>query len=334
MKRESLAPIKIQKVIWNSTLIHILNSALKLGIFDAIHKGAHELREIVEEIKASQKGTRILLDVLVVMDFIRKKGYKYYLTPESEFFLISGKPTCLANFVSLHNEGISSLWSRLGEAVKSGISKGYREPAEKKRFYSRLARGLFTLNYPLACRLVEILRMDKIVQSLRILDVAAGSAPWSISIAEANPDCQVTAVDFSEVLDVTKEYVKRYGLEKQFRYIPGDVNRLNFGKGDYDLAILGHICHSLGADSTQILFSKVFSCLKAEGEIIVIDTIPDEDRSSPFFPVLFAVTMFLHTPDGDTFTYSQFKKWLLNAGFTNIRRLDLSPETSVVMGKK
>jgi hypothetical protein len=78
----------------------------------------------------------------------------------------------------------------------------------------------------------------------------------------------------------------------------------------------------------------VYSCLRTEGEIIIIDTIPDEERSSPFFPVLFAVLMFLSTPHGDTFTFSQFKEYLLSGGFTNIKRLDLSRETSVVMGEK
>lgn len=333
MNGENIAPINIQKVIWNSSLIHILNSALELGIFDAIHRGAHDLKEIAEKIKASHKGTRVLLDALVVMDFIRKKEYKYYLAPESEFFLISDKPTCLADFVMLHNEGIYALWSHLSEAVKSGIGKRNNEP-EKKRFYSRLVRVLFTLNYPLGWRLVETLGTDKVAQYQRILDVASGSAPWSIAMAEANPGSQVTAVDFPEVLEVTKEYVKRHGLESQFKYISGDVNELSFGGGNYDLAILGHICHSQGAENTQKLFSKVYSCLRTEGEIIIIDTIPDEERSGPFFPVLFAVLMFLNTTHGDTFTFSQFMEYLLSAGFTNIRRLDLSLETSVVIGEK
>jgi 2-polyprenyl-3-methyl-5-hydroxy-6-metoxy-1,4-benzoquinol methylase len=334
MREENTAPINIQKVIWNSSLIHILNSALELGIFDVIHRSAYDLKEIAEKIKASQKGTRVLLDALVVMDFIRKKGDKYYLTPESELFLVSDKPTCLADFVMLHNEGIYSLWSHLSEAIRSGIGKRNNEHEEKKGFYSRLVRGLFTLNYPLSWRLVEVLGIDKIAQYLRILDVAAGSAPWSIAMAEANPDSHVTAVDSPEVLEVTKEYVKRHGLEGQFMYISGDVNELSFDEGNYDLAILGNICHSQGTEYTQKLFSKVYSCLRTEGEIITIDTIPDEEKNSPFFPVLFAVLMFLNTPDGDTFTFSQFKQYLLGAGFTNIRRLDLSLETSAVVGEK
>ena len=334
MKEENIAAINIQKVIWNSTLIHILNSALELGIFDAIHRGAHDLKEIAEKIEASQKGTRVLLDALVVMDFIRKKEYKYYLTPESELFLVSDKSTCLADFVLLHKEYIYGLWSHLNEAVKSGTGKRNSEPEEKERFYSRLVRGLFILNYPLGRWLVEVLGIGKVAQYLRILDIAAGSAPWSIAMAEANPESQVTAVDFPEVLEVTKGYVKRHGLEKQFKYISGDVNKLNFGEGNYDIAILGNICHSQGTEYTQKLFSKVYSCLRTEGEIIIIDTIPDEERSSPFFPVLYAVLIFLNTPDGDTFTFSQLKEYLLRTGFTNIRRLDLSLETSAVVAEK
>jgi len=333
MKGEELAPLKIQSVIWNSTFIHILNSALELGIFDAIYKGVHDIKNIAREIEASERGTRILLDALAVIGFIRKKEYKYYLTPESESFLVNGKPTCLSDFIMLHGENTRLLWPYLSEAVRSGGGIG-DETSEKREFYRRLARGLFILNYPLAWRLVRILLMDKIVRYLNILDVAAGSAPWSIAMAEANPDSQVTAIDFPEVLDITRGYVERHGLEKRFRYIAGDINRSNFGEERYELAVLGNICHSLGAEGSQRLFSKLYTCLKGEGEIIVIDTIADEERGSSFFPLLFAIVMLLNTPHGDTFTFSQFKRWLLSAGFTNIRRVDLSLETAAIIARK
>ncbi|HXG30977.1 MAG TPA: class I SAM-dependent methyltransferase [Thermodesulfobacteriota bacterium] len=333
MKGEELAPLKIQSVIWNGTFIHILNSALELGVFDAIYKGAHDIKDIAREIEASQRGTRILLDALAVIGFIRKKDCKYHLTSESESFLVSGKPTCLSDFIMLHGENTRLLWSSLSKAVRSGRGIEYENPG-KGEFYRRLASGLFVLNYPLAWRLVRILLMDKIVRYLNILDVAAGSAPWSIAMAEANPDSLVTAIDLPEVLEITRGYVERHGLEKRFRYVASDINRSNFGEERYDIAVLGNICHSLGEEGSERLFSRLYTCLKDRGEIIVIDTIVDEEREESFFPLLFALVMLLNTPNGDTFTFSQFKRWLLSAGFTNIRRVDLSLETAAIIAQK
>lgn len=76
-------------------------------------------------------------------------------------------------------------------------------------------------------------------------------------MAEAYTDSQLTAMDFPEVLEVTKEYVKRHGLEGQFKYISGDINKLSYDEENYDLGILGSICHSQGIEYTQKPFSQV-----------------------------------------------------------------------------
>src|SRR5262249_25282997 len=42
------------------------------------------------------------------------------------------------------------------------------------------------------------------VPGLRVLDVGAGAAPWSLALAARQPDCQVTAVDLPAVLPSTR----------------------------------------------------------------------------------------------------------------------------------
>ncbi len=109
---------------------------------------------------------------------------------------------------------------------------------------------------------------------------------------------------------------------------------MDFGKERYDLAILGNICHSQGAEATKRLFKKVYRSLRSKGKIIVIDTLPNEERTGPVFPLIFAALMLLSTPEGDTFTFGQFKEWLIEAGFNQIERFDLSEYTSVVTAGK
>ena len=118
-------------------------------------------------------------------------------------------------------------------------------------------------------------------------------------------------------------------------YSAGNIRQLRFGRNQYDLAILGHICHSEGPEHTRRLFRKVSTALRPGGRMLIADMIVDEGRRGAggrVFPHLFAVNMLINTDEGDAFTLSEYRKWLTQAGFGRIRLIDVgggSPEICV-----
>jgi len=288
LKYKTFPPLNIQEALWAGAKIHILASALEFKVFNAIEEGAHRIEEIASKIGASPKGSRILLDALTGMKLLEKRDSKYFLTPESETFLVGGEDTYIGDFLLLHKQNHLEVWPQLSKAVKQGSGvREFKSEEEAASFFACLVRGLFVLNYPLGKELAKILRIAREKKPLRLIDIAAGSAPWSIALAEANPDLEIVLQDFPPVIEVAKEYVRGHGLGKQFKYLPGDLREVDFGKERYDLAILGNICHSQGVEGTKKLFKKVCHSLKSKGKIIVIDTLPNEERTGPVFPLIF-----------------------------------------------
>src|SRR5438105_2972844 len=88
-------------------------------------------------------------------------------------------------------------------------------------FFSHLARGLHVVNAEPARLTAEALGAGRLRRGLRVLDIACGSGIWGIAIAEADPEARVTAQDFEGVLEHTRSYLKRHGVEQRYDFLPG-----------------------------------------------------------------------------------------------------------------
>jgi ubiquinone/menaquinone biosynthesis C-methylase UbiE len=152
-----------------------------------------------------------------------------------------------------------------------------------------------------------------------VLDVAAGSAAWSLPFAQALPNARVTAVDYPEVTPVAREYARKFGVGDRYDYLEGDLRQLDFGQKAYDLVILGHIIHGEGAKWGKNLIRKSHRALKPGGTLAIAEMVPNDTRTGPVFPLLFALNMILLTSEGDVFTMAQYRQWLKQTGFTRIR---------------
>jgi hypothetical protein len=71
--------------------------------------------------------------------------------------------------------------------------------------------------------------------------------------------------------------------------------------------------------------------------MIILDFVADDARAGQgpaSFPLLFALNMLLHTAEGDTFTFSQYREWGKAAGFKKMEAIDLpAPSPALVFRK-
>ena len=68
---------------------------------------------------------------------------------------------------------------------------------------------LFNMSYPSAKILGEHLNLANASATVRVLDVAAGSGVWGITLAQQSKWVHVTAQDWPGVLPVTRQHVER-----------------------------------------------------------------------------------------------------------------------------
>jgi len=326
-------PELIFKTYWGFAASKALAVAVELDLFTAIHNRHNSAEKLSKHLKTPLRSIHILLDALVGVGLLTKSKLAYLLTAESKTYLVKSEPHYLGHIFSRMDDNFK-LWPHLSEVVKTGKHVNGVDYATKVQFYSQLARDIFPTSYASSIQAAKKLGIGKSLKGLKVLDIACGSGAWGIAFALADKTVKVTAQDYPEVLDVTRQYIKRFRLDNQYNYLPGDLHQVDFGKSQYDAIWLGHICHCLGELDSRKLLKKCFEALKPGGRLLIGEFVPNDLRTADSVTLLFALQMLLDTPSGDVFSLKEFKRWLGLTGFKKVSALKALYPASVVIGIK
>ena len=163
-----------------------------------------------------------------------------------------------------------------------------------------------------------------------VLDIAAGHGLYGIEVAKAFPDALVTAVDWAEVLAVATANATRRRVADRYRIVPGMHWNLDWG-GDFDLILLPNFLHHFDFDTCASVLRKVKANLAAGGRALSVDFVPNEDRISPPYPVMFAFQMLATTPGGDAYTAMELDSMAKHAGFRGAIFQPLPPTSETLI---
>jgi len=310
----------------------MIETAVRVGLFDALDEKPLDVAALAAKTKTSTRGMRALADGLGCFKVLGRQGELFTLTDVTRTFLVSTKPAYLGRYFT-HTTRMVLPWLKLTEAVVSGKPVA---PITKEQdgagFFSDFVESLFVLNYPAAATLAKTL-LEREPRIGKVLDVAAGSGVWGIPFAQQSRDLRVTALDWPDVVQVTRRIVERNGVSDRYTFVGGDLRRDDFGQG-YDVALLGHCLHNEGVAGCKALLSKVFNALQRGGTVAVADLVPNDERTGPPGALIFAVNMLLRTEEGNTHTFAELKEWLGAAGFRDIRTLEAPAPAPLLLATK
>ncbi|MGH7768719.1 MAG: methyltransferase family protein [Candidatus Binatia bacterium] len=314
----------------------VLFAALKLGVFEEMGGSVKSADDLASAIGCSPRGMRMLLNCMSGMGLVDKQNGRYGLTDLSRvYFLSSGRNYLGSLFIC--SDQLLKLWLKLPEAVETGAPALPLLPEpERERLNLDIVEALFHVHKDSAWKLAALCEKTFPLdgQKIKLLDVAAGSAVWSLPFALRSERVEVTALDFPPVLEVAGKFAAEFGVCDRYLFLAGDIRTMDFGREAYDLALLGHICHSEGAEWSRRLIDKCFRGLKENGRLLIMDYIADEERKTDLMPLLLALNALLGTAEGDTFTFSEYRQWLSRAGFTDIQALDVGARSPVILALK
>ena len=336
-KRETkkLTPERLQQFGFAYAPPLIISAAVNNKVFDALKGGARTVEQLRKETGASARGLRAIMDALVGLELLKKdRQSRYSLTPESEAFLVSEKPGTLAGLFGSILPVLISRWLRLTDIVRDGRPPvAVNQETEGTDFFSQLVETIIPMSYAGAQKLGDHLKVAKAREQIRVIDLAAGSGIWGIAVAQKSPEVRVTAVDWAGMIPTTKRITEKFGVRDRFAFIEGDLLEANFGSG-YDIATLGHILHSEGQERSRQLLKKTFRALKSGGTIAIAEWLVNDDRTKPLPSLMFSVQMLVNTEKGNTFSFNEIKKWLEEAGFKKVRKLNAPGPSPLILATK
>jgi len=302
-----------------------LVAGVKLDIFTLIGSQTMSLDDLVSKTGASKRGLRILCDYLTVIGLLQKQDSHYSLTRVAGMFLDEASPFATGRSVDFlaAPEMLDLFFADPVSYVRRGGSNGLAHVAPDNPVWVRFARAMMPFAAVTAKRVAaHVLALPD--PPYTVLDIAAGHGLYGIEIAKAFPDALVTAVDWAEVLTVTRANVEAAGVADRFRLVAGNALDLDWG-GDFDLILLPNFLHHFDFETCTLLLHKAKTSLVPDGQVLGVEFIPNEDRISPPIPAMFAFWMLATTPGGDAYTISDLDQMARKAGFSGATTSPLAP---------
>jgi SAM-dependent methyltransferase len=308
-----------------------LKAAIELDIFTTVATGAQTVADIATATSSSARGTRILCDYLVIAGFLLKDGNRYSLTPTSAVFLDRKSPAFLGDASKfILTAQLLGPFEKLADIVRTGRTTLPDEGtvSADNPIWVDFARHMAPMAWPAA---QEIATIGAGTGPVRVLDLAAGHGLFGIAIAQRNPQAEVTAQDWANVLAVATENAQKMGVADRHRTLPGSAFDVDFG-GPYDLVLVTNFFHHFDKATCEGLIRQIYAATAPGGRCINLEFVPHEDRVSPPIPAAFAMTMLGSTESGDAYTEAEYRAMFGNAGFasTELLRLTQSPEAITI----
>ena len=313
-----VSPEPLLQMIQGLEVTAILQAGVQLRIFDHVAHGKNQPDAIAAAIGADERGTRILLDALAALGLLERDGGAYGLSPMSEAFLVSGRPTYMGGLLDIFApDWVWTSHQRLAEVVRSGgtLLEQHAETPEHA-FWETFAPSSAALAVPggqAVASLVEEWSRER--ESLEILDVACGSGLLSLTVAAQHPEARATLLDWANVLSRTADNVDRLDLRGRTDFIEGDVFTVPL-RGPYDLIIASHIFHHFSEERCLALMRRLAEVLKPDGRLVIQDFVSGLPPAEAPFPYLFSVRMLTWTREGESHSIDVYEHLLHQAGFS------------------
>ncbi len=307
----------------------VLLTAYELGLFTVLNDEWKTSREAAEALDTDARATDRLMNALTAMALLEKRDGRFTNGPAAARFLVKGKADYMAGLA--HTVHLWQTWSGLTQAVRTGTSAVGDDVNARGDEWLRAFIG--AMHWRAAQMADGIVAMLDLAGVHRVLDVGGGSGAFAMAFVRAGRGIEAVVFDLPNVVPLTRNYAESAGYGPQVSTVVGDYRKDDLGRG-FDLVFLSAIVHSNSPEENRRLLANAAAAAEAGGQVVVVDQIMDEDRAGPLPAAMFALNMLVGTSAGDTYTESEVRSWMSDAGLHDVVRKDTPYANTIVVGRK
>ena len=312
----------------------IVQSALELGIFDALEAAPLDAQAVSAKLKLNHQATQLLLNALGSLQLLVKESEDFSLTDISRRHLLRSSPRYAGAMIRF-DASLWPCWERLPQAVRSGAparppNMYQDDPKETAIFIDAMdslvkARG----DADVLANALDWGNIDT------LLDVGSGPASYPIALCAKFRNLHATVFELPGTLKITERYVSAAAMTHRIELTAGDYRKDPI-PGTYDAVFLSNIIHGEGYEGNLKLIAKLAGNLRPRGKLVIKDHILDDSRTYPPVGAIFSLLMLLTTESGRCYAFGEVKAWLERAGLKQIRQIDLPPPltSSLIIAEK
>jgi len=324
--------VRLQNIAMGFWQSAALMSAVELGLFTAISKGAGSIAEVAAALDITEGNAERLLTVCRAMDLIGVDDAGRFRNAEDvERFLVEGAPAYAGPWILF----TKPRWDKFGRLTAYLRRKDETVLGQYEGLTVADARRMHKATYSIGMGAGRrFVRQVDLSARRRILDLGGGSGAYSINAALTHPHIEAVVFDLPPVAEVAREYIAEHGVADRVTAVGGDFTADPLPEG-CDVAIMASNLPIYNREIIARVIRRAFDALAPGGEMHLIGETLRDDRSGPVGPALWGLAEALNGSTGMAHTESDCIGYFEAAGFTEVAVHEFVPGTlSRITGRK
>ena len=305
-------------------------AGMQLDVFTPLADGPLTVEQLAAQLKVQARKLRPLMYALVAADMVTLVGECFANTPQSNEFLVAGRPRYLGG----SHGAYADLWSatlHTAASIRSGQPQARHDFSRMS--YAELKAFMLGLDAGATASARRLHKDFAIATTGHVLDAGGGAGGLAIALCGLGPSLRATVAELANVAPITRECVQEAGLAGRIDVIESDLVTAP-PVGRYSAVIMRALLQVMSSDDAQATVRNCAAALLSGGGLYVVGRALDDTRLSPLDAVT-ANVMFLNIyDDGQAYTEGEYRSWLAAAGLVDIHRQELAGGYSIIHGRK
>lgn len=308
-----------------------LLTAGDIRLFNHLKGGPLTLEEISRKTSCSPRGLEVLLNTMIPIGYVNKKGNRYSLTKAT----LRSFPIDLFPDMVLFIRSLNERLNNATEAVKTDPPGGY----EIMKGGEVAASFQVAMRWMGSASVKEVVsRMKLPISPKRMLDIGGSHGLYCVEFCRKYPDLKATVLDWAVGLENAKiTLTQEKDVANRIDLFEADFEKENLPAEKFDFMFLGNIIHGLNEEGNKVLFKKIANATASNGAIAILDQYTNVKGSLFVKGVASMIGWNLFAfAGGRAYDFDVVKQWLEETGFHSVTLTHLrqSPGFSFIKAQK
>jgi len=303
-------PIPLAHALGGALLARTVTVATQLGVFEALRANGLAATEVAQACGSDMYATRKLLEALVSLGYLARRGDTYRLTPLSRKWLLRDSPSSLHDAVLY--EALEYRWlARLDEFVRGG------QPLDFHATMSSADWGLYQRGMRAIAGIVagEVARRVPLPRGARhMLDVGGSHGYYAVAICRRHRRLRATVLDLPQAIEHAAPLLAKERMGGQVVHRAGDALADDMGAAAYDLVFISQLVHHFDDAANRELARRAARALRPGGCLAILEAVRREAPGAGGQLAGLLDLYFAFTSRSGTWSLGEIASWQSDAG--------------------
>jgi hypothetical protein len=311
----------------------IFLTGMQLDIFTLISGKQITVKQLSETMKLEENHLERLLYALLAIKLLKQENNKFMNTPESEQYLVKGKPDYLGNHVYVNPRLNYWNWGtgvHIAESITTGKPHDFYDFHASS--YEQHLEG-FKGTMPVALKAgEELAKWFDFTDVKTVVDIGGASGGLAIALKNAYTHLSLRVDELSSIKPVTETILRENNASDI------EVNVCDISKGPLskpcDVAILRAVIQVISPEDARIGIKNVADSINTGGFLMILGHILDDSKVYPIEEVGMNMIYLNWGYVGGCYSKSQYTEWIHNAGLVDIEFDSLPNGDRIIKARK